>query len=53
MFPIKSLDVLNSSQKALDILINVAGIVNSGYKENKDHNELTFATNHLSVYILN
>lgn len=48
----KIIDVLNSSQKALDILINVAGIVNSGYKENKDHNELTFATNHLSVYIL-
>lgn len=36
----------------LDILINVAGIVNSGYKENEDGNEVTFAVNHLSVFLL-
>ncbi|NCU32575.1 MAG: SDR family NAD(P)-dependent oxidoreductase [Candidatus Moranbacteria bacterium] len=36
----------------LDLLFNVAGIVRSGYQENVDRNELTFATNHLSVYLL-
>jgi NAD(P)-dependent dehydrogenase (short-subunit alcohol dehydrogenase family) len=36
----------------LDILMNVAGIVSSGYHENEDGNEVTFAVNHLSPYIL-
>ncbi|MCR3906866.1 MAG: SDR family NAD(P)-dependent oxidoreductase [Tenericutes bacterium] len=36
----------------LDILMNVAGRVTSGYHENEDGNEITFATNHLSVFIL-
>lgn len=36
----------------LDILMNIAGGVNSGYHENEDGNEQTFATNHLSVFIL-
>ena len=39
-------------QGRLDILMNVAGIVSSGLRLNEDGNELTFATNHLSVYIL-
>jgi NAD(P)-dependent dehydrogenase (short-subunit alcohol dehydrogenase family) len=36
----------------LDIMMNIAGRVTSGYHENEDHNELTFATNHLSVFLL-
>ena len=36
----------------LDILMNIAGRVTTGYHENKDGNELTFAVNHLSVFIL-
>lgn len=36
----------------LDILMHVAGMVSSGYHENQDGNEITFATNHLSVMIL-
>jgi NAD(P)-dependent dehydrogenase (short-subunit alcohol dehydrogenase family) len=36
----------------LDILMHVAGMVSSGYHENQDGNEVTFATNHLSVMIL-
>ncbi len=36
----------------LDILMNVAGIVSSGLHLNEEGNELTFATNHLSVFIL-
>jgi NAD(P)-dependent dehydrogenase (short-subunit alcohol dehydrogenase family) len=39
-------------QGKLDILMNVAGRVTSGYHENEDGNEVTFATNHLSVFIL-
>lgn len=44
--------LINERHQKLDLLINVAGIVNSGYKENSDYNEITFATNHLSVYML-
>ncbi len=36
----------------LDILMNIAGIVSSGLHLNEEGNELTFATNHLSVFIL-
>lgn len=36
----------------LDILMHIAGMVSSGYHENQDGNEITFATNHLSVMIL-
>lgn len=36
----------------LNILMNVAGLVNSGYQENEDGNEVTFAVNHLSVFLL-
>jgi NAD(P)-dependent dehydrogenase (short-subunit alcohol dehydrogenase family) len=36
----------------LDILMHVAGMVSSLYHENQDGNEVTFATNHLSVMIL-
>ncbi len=36
----------------LDILMNVAGIVSSGLHLNEEGNELTFATNHLSVFII-
>ncbi|MDY0075214.1 MAG: SDR family NAD(P)-dependent oxidoreductase [Acholeplasmataceae bacterium] len=36
----------------LDILMNIAGIVSSGLHLNEDGNELTFATNHLSVFML-
>ena len=36
----------------IDILMNIAGRVTSGYHENEDFNEITFATNHLSVFIL-
>ncbi len=43
---------LRSLDRPLDILFNVAGIVRSGYEENADGNELTFATNHLAVYYL-
>jgi NAD(P)-dependent dehydrogenase (short-subunit alcohol dehydrogenase family) len=44
---------LNTSyQGRLDILMNIAGIVSSGLHLNKDGNELTFATNHLSVFML-
>ncbi|RJX26988.1 MAG: SDR family NAD(P)-dependent oxidoreductase [Acholeplasma sp.] len=45
--------VLNKHyQGRLDILMNIAGIVSSGLHVNEDGNELTFATNHLSVFIL-
>lgn len=46
------IEIIKKQGGTLDCLMNVAGIVNSGYQENKDHNELTFSTNHLSVYIL-
>jgi NAD(P)-dependent dehydrogenase (short-subunit alcohol dehydrogenase family) len=36
----------------LDILMNIAGRVTTGYHENKDGNELTFAVNHLSVFLI-
>ena len=36
----------------IDILMNVAGIVSSGYHENEDGNEVTFAINHLSVFLV-
>lgn len=36
----------------LDILMNVAGTVTSGYHENSDGHEMTFAVNHLSIFIL-
>lgn len=36
----------------LDILMNIAGRVTTGYHENTDGNEMTFAVNHLSVFIL-
>lgn len=36
----------------LDILMNIAGRVTTGYHENKDGNEMTFAVNHLSVFLL-
>lgn len=44
--------VIETQGGILDILMNVAGLVKTGYEENKDGNELTFATNHLSVYLL-
>lgn len=47
------ISILNSAyQGKLDILMNVAGMVSSGYHENKDGNEVTFATNHLSIFLL-
>lgn len=39
-------------QDRLDIMMNIAGIVSSGLHRNQDGNELTFATNHLSVFML-
>jgi NAD(P)-dependent dehydrogenase (short-subunit alcohol dehydrogenase family) len=36
----------------MDVLMNIAGIVSSGLHLNDEGNELTFATNHLSVYLL-
>ena len=36
----------------IDILMNVAGTVTSGYHENRDGHEMTFAVNHLSIFIL-
>jgi len=36
----------------IDILMNVAGIVSSGYHENEDGNEVTFAINHLAVFLV-
>lgn len=36
----------------VDILMNIAGIVSSGYHENEDGNEVTFAINHLSVFLM-
>ncbi|MBN2268541.1 MAG: SDR family NAD(P)-dependent oxidoreductase [Acholeplasmataceae bacterium] len=48
----KIIEVINQFGGTLDLLIHVAGIVKSGYSENRDHQELTFATNHLSVYLL-
>lgn len=36
----------------IDILMNIAGIVSSGLHLNDDGNEITFATNHLSVFML-
>jgi len=36
----------------VDILMNIAGRVTSGYHENEDANEITFATNHLSIFLL-
>lgn len=36
----------------IDILMNVAGIVTSGYHENEDGHEMTFAVNHLSIFII-
>lgn len=39
-------------QGRLDILMNIAGIVSSGLHLNQDGHELTFATNHLSVFML-
>jgi len=46
-------DLLNETyQGRLDLLMNIAGIVSSGLHLNQDGNEITFATNHLSVYML-
>lgn len=36
----------------IDLLMNVAGTVTSGYHENADGHEMTFAVNHLSIFIL-
>ncbi len=36
----------------IDILMNIAGIVSTGYHENEDGNEITFAVNHLAVFHL-
>ncbi len=36
----------------IDILMNVAGTVTSGFHENEDGHELTFAVNHLSIFII-
>ncbi len=45
--------ILNKTKdKQCDILMNIAGIVSSGLHLNEEGNELTFATNHLSVFIL-
>jgi len=44
--------IVEQYQGKLDILMHVAGMVSSGYHENRDGNEVTFATNHLSVMIL-
>lgn len=47
------IEVIKSSYEGkLDILFHVAGRVSSGYHENEDGNEVTFATNHLSVFAL-
>lgn len=46
-------DVLDRKyQGRLDILMNVAGIVSSGLHLNEDGQEITFVTNHLSVFML-
>ena len=39
-------------QGKIDILMNVAGRVSSGYHTNQDGNEVTFHTNHLAVFQL-
>ena len=36
----------------LDVLMNVAGMVSSGKHLNEDGNEITFAVNHLAVFLL-
>lgn len=36
----------------IDILMNVAGIVSSGCHLNEDSNEVTFAINHLAVFLI-
>ncbi len=36
----------------IDILMNIAGIVSSGRHLNEDGNEVTFAINHLAVFLL-
>lgn len=36
----------------VDILMNIAGIVSTGYHQNDDGNEMTFAVNHLAVFHL-
>jgi NAD(P)-dependent dehydrogenase (short-subunit alcohol dehydrogenase family) len=46
-------DVINNDYEGtLDLLFHVAGRVSSGYHENEDGNEVTFATNHLSSFAL-
>jgi len=50
---LKFMKIIQDKYKGkLDILMNIAGRVTTGYHENKDGNELTFAVNHLSVFIL-
>ncbi|PKK94058.1 MAG: hypothetical protein CVV61_01545 [Tenericutes bacterium HGW-Tenericutes-6] len=39
-------------QGTLDILMNIAGVVTSGYHENEDGNERTFQINHLGPFIV-
>lgn len=47
------IEVIKSKyQGRIDILMNIAGIVSSGLHLNEDGNEITFATNHLSVFML-
>jgi len=36
----------------IDTICYVAGVVSSGYHENSDGNEITFAVNHLSIFAL-
>jgi NAD(P)-dependent dehydrogenase (short-subunit alcohol dehydrogenase family) len=44
--------VKQNYEGTFDLLFHVAGRVSSGYHENIDGNEVTFATNHLSSFLL-
>ena len=47
------MDVIHHEYEGkLDILMHIAGRVSSGYHKNEDGNEVTFATNHLSIFLL-
>ncbi len=44
--------VRNKYDGKIDILLNIAGIVSSGCHLNEDGNEVTFAINHLAVFLM-
>lgn len=47
------INVINNNYDGrIDILMHIAGRVSSGYHENEDGHEVTFATNHLSIFLL-